>query len=93
MNTSNNQNGKSSGWKIIIASLSVTSLIGLINIFSNRDAAKTGSDSNVDALLNLPIPTLVPVAAVDQNCSYNNHAQGGRPASGHRDSGETITRD
>jgi len=66
MNTSNNQNGKSSGWKIIIASLSVTSLIGLINIFSNRDAAKTGSDSNVDALLNLPIPTLVPVEAVDQ---------------------------
>jgi hypothetical protein len=66
MNTSNNQNGKSGGWKIIIASLSVTSLIGLINIFSNRDAAKTGSDSNVDALLNLPIPTLVPVAAVDQ---------------------------
>ena len=66
MNTSNNQNGRSSGWKIIIASLSVTSLIGLINIFSNRDAAKTGSDSNVDALLNLPIPTLVPAAAVDQ---------------------------
>ena len=66
MNTSNNQNGRSSGWKIIIASLSVTSLFGLINIFSNRDAAKTGSDSNVDALLNLPIPTLVPVAAVDQ---------------------------
>ena len=66
MNTLNNQNSKSSGWKIIIASLSVTSLFGLINIFSNRDAAKTGSDSNVDALLNLPIPTLVPVAAVDQ---------------------------
>ena len=66
MNTSNNQNGRSSGWKIIIASLSVTSLFGLINIFSNRDATKTGSNSNVDALLNLPIPTLVPAAAADQ---------------------------
>lgn len=66
MNTSNNQNNKSGGWKIVIASLSVTSLIGLINVFSNRDAAKTGSNSNVDALLNLPIPTLVPVEPVDQ---------------------------
>jgi hypothetical protein len=65
MNTSNNQNGKSGGWKIIIASLSVTSLIGLINIFSNRDASKAGSNSNVDALLNLPLPTLVPAAQVD----------------------------
>lgn len=66
MNTSNNQNGKPNGWKFIIASLSVTSLIGLINIFSNRDAVKTGGDSNVDALLNLPIPTLVPAAEVNQ---------------------------
>jgi hypothetical protein len=66
MNSSNSQNGKSGGWKILIASLSVTSLIGLINIFSNKDAAKIGNSSNVDALLNLPIPTLVPVAAVDQ---------------------------
>ena len=66
MNTSNNQNGKPNGWKFIIASLSITSLIGLINVFSNRDAAKTGSNSNVDALLNLPIPTLVPAAVVDQ---------------------------
>ena len=66
MNTSNTQNNKSKGWKLIIASLSVTSLIGLINIFSNKDAVKIGSQSNVDALLNLPIPTLVPVVAVDQ---------------------------
>jgi hypothetical protein len=66
MNTSNSLNGKSNGWKILIASLSVTSLIGLINIFSNKDAAKMGNSSNVDALLNLPIPTLVPVAAVDR---------------------------
>ena len=66
MNTSNNQNGRSSGWKIILASLSVTSLIGLINIFSNKDALKNSNPSNVDALLNLPIPTLVPVTNVDQ---------------------------
>jgi hypothetical protein len=69
MNTSNNQNGRSSGWKIIIASLSVTSLIGLINIFSNKDALKNSNPSNVDALLNMPIPTLVPVAAVDQQAA------------------------
>ena len=67
MNTSNTQNNKSKGWKLIIASLSVTSLIGLINIFSNKDATKISSSSNVDALLNLPIPTLVPVAVMDQN--------------------------
>jgi hypothetical protein len=66
MNTSNNQTNKSNGWKILIASLSVTSLFGLVNIFSNKDAAKTGSSSNVDALLNLPIPTLVPAAAITE---------------------------
>lgn len=69
MKPSNNQNNKSRGWKILIASLSVTSLIGLINGFSNKDAAKSGSSSSVDTLLNLPIPTLVPVAAGSGNTS------------------------
>jgi hypothetical protein len=67
MNPSNNQNNKSNGWKILIASLSITSLIGLVNIFSNNDAAKSNSTSSVDALLNLPIPTLVPVSAESGN--------------------------
>jgi hypothetical protein len=69
MNPSNNQNKKSNGWKILIASISVTSLIGLVNIFSNKDAAKSNTSSSVDALLNLPIPTLVPVSAESGNAA------------------------
>jgi len=80
MNTSNNQTGRSGGWKIVIASLSVTSLIGLINIFSNRDAAKNTNPSNVDALLNMPIPTLVPVAAVDQTVPTTSLREVAQPA-------------
>jgi hypothetical protein len=59
------QNHKLSGiWKTIIASLSVTTLIGLVNLFSNRDV-KSANAQVIEALLNNPVPTLVPVVKVN----------------------------
>ena len=58
------QNRKlSGGWKTLIASLSVTSLVGLVNLFSNEDA-NTSNYQAIDSLLNNPVPTLVPAVEV-----------------------------
>jgi hypothetical protein len=58
------QNRKlSGGWKTLIASLSVTSLVGLVNLFSNEDANTTNYQA-IDTLLNNPVPTLVPAVEV-----------------------------
>ena len=50
------------GWKVLIASLSVTSFVGLMNLFSSRDVKSVNSQV-LDALLDTPLPTLVPVAS------------------------------
>jgi hypothetical protein len=59
MQPTNNQklNG---GWKLIIASLSVTSIVGLINLFSTKDV-KTVDSQVINAILDKPVPTLAPV--------------------------------
>jgi hypothetical protein len=59
MKPTNNQK-LTGGWKFIIASLSVTSIVGLINLFSTKDV-KTVDSQAIDAILARPIPTLVPV--------------------------------
>jgi hypothetical protein len=64
MKPANNQK-LTGGWKLIIASLSVTSIVGLINLFSTKDV-KTVDSQAIDAILARPIPTLVPVA-IDGN--------------------------
>ena len=48
------------GWKVLIASLSVTSFVGLMNLFSGRDVKSVNSQV-LDTLLDTPMPTLVPV--------------------------------
>jgi hypothetical protein len=48
------------GWKVLIASLSVTSFVGLMNMFSGRDVKSVNSQV-LDSLLDTPMPTLVPV--------------------------------
>ena len=52
-----------SGWKVLIASLSVTSFVGLMNLFSSRDVKSVNSQV-LDALLDASLPTLVPAASV-----------------------------
>jgi hypothetical protein len=59
MQPSNNQK-LTGGWKLIIASLSVTSIVGLINLFSTKDV-KTVDSQVINDLLAKPVPTLVPV--------------------------------
>jgi hypothetical protein len=61
----------SSGRKMIIASLSVTSLIGLANLFSPKDV-KSANSEVIDALVNNPLPTLVPVAARNSSVAVPN---------------------
>jgi hypothetical protein len=51
-----------SGWKVLIASLSVTSFVGLMNLFSSRDVKSVNSQV-LDALLDASLPTLVPAAS------------------------------
>ena len=62
MKQSGNNNNKSSGWKFLVASFSLTSFIGLVNLFSGKDASMKDT-SELDALINAPLPTLVPAAS------------------------------
>jgi hypothetical protein len=69
----NNNQKLTGGWKLIIASLSVTSIVGLINLLSPKDA-KTVDSQVINDLLANPIPTLVPVIAGTNTGSNNNAA-------------------
>jgi len=67
MQPSNNQR-LSKGWKMVIASLSVTSFVGLANLLSTKDV-KSANSEVIDALINSPLPTLVPVTARSNSVS------------------------
>jgi hypothetical protein len=74
------QNHKISGiWKTLIASLSVTTLVGLVNLFSNRDA-KSANAQVIEALLNNPVPTLVPAAQVTITAPPQSESSATAPA-------------
>lgn len=53
------KNRKSNGWRLVIASVSISSLIGLVNFFSGKQEGSATSEE-LDQLLDSPMPTLVP---------------------------------
>jgi putative effector of murein hydrolase len=65
MQPTNNQK-LTGGWKLIIASLSVTSIVGMINLFSTKDV-KTVNSQVINSILDKPVPTLVPVVVNGSN--------------------------
>jgi len=79
MNPAEKNTNKSGGWKFLIASISLTSFIGLVNLFSGKDA-NSGSTSELDALVNAPLPTLVPAISMTNDAAETDLREVSGPA-------------